>query len=358
MYDDFKIKKLDSHSSENKITNGEVIKICFKKTDKVFRPVDKITRSLFFKNVDINSAYELNIGTASKKANAYIAISGHPDIKLNIFDYCVYSAVSTLYECGNEIITIKSIYDIFNYKYKNCISKISYSEILNSLVKMMGVTIKLNLEDEEVIHNRDFSFLRDANIVKKDNFYSDLAQNPFSEADKEVQYIFQLISGIIETNNTYSIKGVNVSSAIKLYDLPALYKISKYKKQIKTYTKKELDLVSSFKPKNLIIQTYLLDRIISFENRSSNKKTYIYKNDIDDESTHLNTEIENYNLIKFEGVYSAVNSFLGELSIKQKLSIRKEIENILSNFKDRNIISNYEYVIGRNNKKENILFYL
>ena len=250
------MQRLEEEAAANNTTVGEIIEAAVRRdlngedliktatikgVNALDFPIDKINSNawkLLEVNTDGQIAFDLANAT-DKKNNIKVPIYYSIDFaeidenititkKLTPYDRRVYTAIGTLYNAGNNIISLSSIYKHMGYKGKPGTSDLE--KINDSVIKMLGAKIYLNNEQE----------------IKKYNYSKFIYRGPLLP---------------VETGEIYNINGALTDAAIHIFREPPLITFAAQRNQI---TKVSLEMLQSPISKtdaNLILEDYLIERI-------------------------------------------------------------------------------------------------
>ena len=213
-------------------------------TDKIDFTLDKLNSNawnLFREDTHGQLKFDLSVNMAAKKnrqeapVTFSINFDGLAESNLKIsktlqpFDRRLYQAVSALYNAGNEVVTLSSIYRHMGYRGRgggNDIEKIRLS-----IIKMM--TAQITLDNElELKTNRNY---------------------------KRFTYRGALLP--VEMGELYDIKGALTDAAIHVLREPPLITFARERKQITTIPLKLLQSPVNKNDTNIAIDDYLIERI-------------------------------------------------------------------------------------------------
>lgn len=209
------------------------------KTDKIDYPLDKINShvwNLLEEDTAGQIQFDLSKRGSKQEVPVYYAIN-FDDLDKDItitkrllpFDKRVYIAVAALFNAGNNVITLRQIYNHMGYTGRaggNDLEKIN-----RSIVKMLSAQIYINNEAEAAAYKN----------------YS------------KIVYRGSLLP--LETGEVYNVQGALTDAAIHIFREPPLVSFARQRKQITTVDIKLLQSPASKTDANLQIDDYLLERI-------------------------------------------------------------------------------------------------
>ena len=217
--------------------------------EKIDFPVDKVNKDIWRAlEADANGQLAIKYDVAKKGSNAPVDILytiNFADLeksitrKLEPYDKRVYTTIASLFNEGNDIMSLQMIYK--NMGYKGRMSATDIKKINNSISKMAGARIYID-NVQEINAN-----------YKYDHFRYDGALLPM----ERIQAV---------------VNGQVADAAIHIFREPPMMTFARERKQITTFSARLLDSPLSKTNGNIELEDYLIEEIARIKNgKRSNK---------------------------------------------------------------------------------------
>lgn len=292
-----------AHIDKNYIANAKVV------NDLARLPISELTAPA---EVDVGQNVTVLVEFGIE---AGIELSSNHDF--TYFDKAVFDAICTRYEAGDNVFSIRTIYrTMHNYDSSNNPSDIRYNEIMNSIRKMNQIKVSADLTN----HVRSY--------MKKSKEYSHLSDD---EIDRMVGFYKIGNEPLIDYRTVEAqIQGAD-TEAIYLVREPFLYTYSKAIKHVQSIPSELLRLGNDKRTttdRTAIIQ-YLISRIETMKSQKERSRKKV-----------LHTT---QRTIRYDRIYEIVEKIRGEkLSYDVKRTKRAEVNEILSQYKDKGYIRKFD----------------
>lgn len=294
-------------------------------TEKLLVPLDKLSKGLFgFSELELLPTDEENTFTfiETKKPKVETKIFFKPNGgKLQPFDYGVLSLILSEYTAGNEIFTVRRLWQKVGGGH---ILPAEMEKRFLDSIERLSLT-KLGISLTEI--NRKFRYSDKAEIIIK-------------------SCLLPIKSLTVKING-------QATTAFKIIDTPPLLEIAELKRQ---FAKCDINLLNIPKLKNteriLILKVYLLERIVAAKGSYDKHQAHFIGKTKDGKPIYKRARQQN-KIVILDSVFRVCG--MDEPTYRQQQQTRETITKILNHFQALGLIKNFDFTT-KNGKFYSITF--